>query len=296
MEINRGAAEELNRFINRSYSRRKWKNRIFYGLLALCAIGALSPLFSIFGYVITQGYPAINWAFFTELPKPVGEVGGGMANALIGTLILMTLASVVGVTWGVLVGIFLSEYQLSRISPVIRFSADLLASVPSILIGLFVYTLVVMPMKHFSAAAGGLALGLLMIPTVARTTEELLKMVPIHIREAGLALGLARWKVTLFIVLRGSMRGIITGVMLSVARVAGETAPLLFTAFGNRFWSLNLGEPISSIPVQIYTYAISPFEDWHRQAWAGAFLLVMAVFMLNVITRLVFRPAPRGVE
>lgn len=256
--------------------------------LAAASLAAILPLFAIFGYVIIQGVPALNLSFFTEIPKPVGEVGGGMANALLGTLTLLFMASLVGVPWGIAVGMWLSEFGMkSRLSQIVRFCADMLASIPSIVVGLFVYAMVVVPMKRFSAIAGGIALGLLMIPTVCRTTEELLKMVPIHIREAGLALGLPRWKVILWIVLKGSRGPITTGVMLSVARASGETAPLLFTAFNNRFWQKGLDQPIASLPVQIYTYAISPYEDWHRQAWAGAFVLVVVVFLMNLMMRAV---------
>lgn len=256
-------------------------------LLAAATTLALIPLFSVFFYVLHQGAPALDMDFFTKLPKPVGETGGGMANSLLGTVTLVFLASLLGVPWGIATGLYLSEYGKGRLSHLVRFSADMLASIPSIIIGLFVYALIVMTMKRFSAMAGGLALGILMIPTVARSTEELLKIVPGHIREAGLALGLPRWKVTLWIVLKGSRGAIVTAIMLSVARVAGETAPLLFTAFNNRFWQAGLDQPISSLPVQIYTYAISPYEDWHRQAWAGAFVLVMLVFTMNLITRFV---------
>lgn len=279
-----------------NHRKRKFKNAFMTGALGLAALVALIPLFSVFGYVVYRGFGGINWDFFTQLPKPVGEEGGGMANALAGTGILVLLASAIGVPWGIATGLYLSEYARNRFSHVVRFSVDMLASVPSIIIGLFVYALLVVPMKRFSAFSGGVALGLLMIPTVARTTEELLKMVPVHIREAGLALGLPRWKVTVFIVLKGSLGPILTGVMLGVARVAGETAPLLFTAFSNRFWHQSLDQPIASLPVQIYNYAISPFEDWHRQAWAGALVLVLWVLAVNLVTRFLFQPAERARE
>ncbi|MBI3542957.1 MAG: phosphate ABC transporter permease PstA [Deltaproteobacteria bacterium] len=264
-----------------------------YLVLIVATLIALVPLFSIFGYVLAQGAPALNKSFFLELPKPVGEAGGGMANAILGTVTLVFLASLLGVPWGIATGLYLSEYGRGRLASVVRFCADMLASIPSIIIGLFVYALVVMTMKRFSALAGGLALGILMIPTVARSSEEMLKLVPQHIREAGLALGLPRWKVTLMIVLKGIRGPIVTGVMLSVARASGETAPLLFTAFNNRFWQGRLDQPISSLPVQIYTYAISPYDDWHRQAWAGALILVLLVFAMNLITRVVLAPKAR---
>lgn len=282
-------------YLFRSYRKRNTINVLMHILLILAAVLAIVPLFSVFGYVIMQGFPAINWSFFTEIPKPVGESGGGMANSLLGTCTLVFLASLFGIPWGIAVGLYLSEYGRGRLASAVRFSADMLASIPSIIIGLFVYALIVVPMKHFSAYAGGMALGLLMIPTVARTTEELLKLVPTHIREAGLALGLPRWKVTLKIVLKGIRGPITTGVMLAIARASGETAPLLFTAFNNRFWQTSLNQPISSLPVQIYTYAISPYDDWHRQAWAGAFLLVLVVLGMNLLTRVVLAPRTRKV-
>jgi phosphate transport system permease protein len=260
-------------------------------ILAVAAVVTILPLISVFAYAAIRGFPAVSFALFTQLPKPVGETGGGLANALIGTVLLVSIASMIGIPWGIGIGIFLSEYGQGKSGKTIRFAADILASVPSIVVGLFVYAVAVVPFKHFSALAGGLALGILMIPTIARSSEEILKLVPTHIREAGLALGLPRWKVVLRIVLRAARGGIVTGLLLSVARVAGETAPLLFTALGNRFWSLKLTEPIASLPVQIYTYAISPFDDWQTQAWAGALVLITAVFIVNLITRVMLRRA-----
>lgn len=266
--------------------RRKAKSILATAALGAATLIAVVPLFSVFVYVVTRGVPGLHLTFFTELPKPVGEAGGGMANALLGTATLVGLASLIGIPWGIGAGIYLSEYGRNR-KPghLVRFCIDLLASVPSIVIGLFVYALVVLPMKRFSAIAGGIALAILMVPTVARTTEEILKLVPDHIREAGLALGLPRWKVILRVVLRGSRGAIVTGVMLAVARVSGETAPLLFTAFSNRLWQQGLDQPIASLPVQIYNYAISPFEDWHQQAWAAAFVLVVLVLVVNLAAR-----------
>jgi phosphate transport system permease protein len=271
------------------YRARKLKSRVTSVLLALAAAVTIVPLISVFAYAALRGLPAISWSLFTELPKPVGELGGGLANALAGTVLVVLIASAIGIPWGIGIGVFLSEYGQGKTGKMVRFCADLLASVPSIVVGLFVYAIAVVPFKHFSAAAGGLALAILMIPTIARSSEEILKLVPTHIREAGLALGLPRWKVVLRIVLRAARGGIVTGLLLSVARVAGETAPLLFTALGNRFWSLRLGEPIATLPVQIYTYAISPFDDWQTQAWAGALVLITTVFLVNLITRVVFR-------
>ncbi len=285
---------QLSQAIALRFRRRKIVNALMCGLLALAAAVALLPLLSVFQYVVAQGWPSLNKAFFTELPKPVGEVGGGMANALVGTLELVALASAIGIPWGIGTGLYLSEYGKGRLGDTVRFFIDILASIPSIIIGLFVYTIVVMPMKRFSALAGGIALGILMVPTVARSSEELLKLVPTHIREAGLALGLPRWKVSLRIVLKGSLGGIMTGVILAVARVAGETAPLLLTALNNRFWPSGLDQPTASLPVQIYTYAISPYEDWHAQAWSGALVLVLLVFAVNLATRLILRPQTAG--
>jgi phosphate transport system permease protein len=272
--------------------RRKIINRLMRISLLLAAFVAIAPLVSVFAYVIKQGYPALNLGFFTSLPKPIGETGGGMANAIIGSAVLIALASTVGIPFGIAGGVYLSEYGGGKLATTLRFSMDLLASVPSIIIGLFAYALIVKPMNRFSALAGGFALAIIMIPTVARTTEELLKLVPIHIREAGLALGIPRWKVTLKVVLRGAIGGITTSVMLAIARAAGETAPLLFTALNSQFWFKSVDQPTSSLPVQIYNYAISPYDDWHRQAWAASFILVIFVFTLNLGTRLMIRRQP----
>lgn len=269
----------------RNDKRRKIIDRFMHFLLASSTVLALLPLFSIFLYISYQGFQALNWSFFTQIPQPIGESGGGLANSLVGTFLLSLLASLFGVPWGILAGVYLSEYGTGNFAKIVRFSADLLSSVPSIVIGLFIFEIIVSPMKQFSAFAGGVALSLIMVPIVARTTEELLKLVPHHVREAGLALGLSRWRVTLLIVLRGSKKGIATGLMLALARITGETAPLLFTSFNNQYWSLSLDQPISSLPVQIYTYAISPFEEWQQQAWAGALVLVLFVFAVNGITR-----------
>ena len=231
--------------------------------------------------------PALNISFFTELPKPIGENGGGMSNAILGTGTLIALAALIGLPFGIAGGVYLSEYAHGKISQLLRFAIDLLTSVPSIIIGVFVYALLVKPLRHFSALAGAVALGIIMLPIVARTTEEILRLVPMSIREAGLALGIPRWKVVIFVVLRGSVPGISTGVILAIARAAGETAPLLFTSFGSQYWSHGVLEPIASLPVQIYTYAISPYENWHHQAWAGALVLVLFVLLLNILTRIV---------
>ncbi|MCB0721954.1 MAG: phosphate ABC transporter permease PstA [Ignavibacteriae bacterium] len=269
--------------------RRKVTNSVMLTLCMFAAGAAIIPLIYIFFYTTGQGFSALNVDFFTNLPAPVGEEGGGMANAIVGTLILVGLGSVIGIPVGILAGIYVSEYSNSLFSNIVKFVTDVLSGVPSIIIGIFAYGLIVLPMGRFSALAGGFALGILMIPTVTRTTEEMLKLVPQNLREASLALGVSRWKTTLRVVLKTASAGIITGILLAIARAAGETAPLLFTAFGNRFWSDALDQPIASLPVQIFTYAISPYEDWHQQAWAGAFVLIFLVFVVNLLVRLVTR-------
>lgn len=292
-------SSNLSDFLASPYLLRKRKllNAFHCGTICLAALVALTALFYVFGYVIAKGAPALNLDFFIHNPAPVGEAGGGMANALLGTITLVILASAIGIPWGVLTGVYLSEYGRGNLAKVVRFSTEMLASVPSIVTGLFIHAIIVVTMGGFSTIAGSAALAVIMIPIIAKTTEELLRLVPVHIREAGLALGLPRWKVILRIVLRGSMGGITTGVMLSVARAAGETAPLIFTALNNQLWLPQLKQlvqPISSLPVQIFNYANSPFEEWHRQAWAGALVLVLVVFLMNLITRFVLRPAPSG--
>ena len=255
----------------------------------VCVLLAVAPLFLIFSYALVQGMSALNIDFFIQMPKPVGETGGGMANALVGTGILLALGAIIGLPVGVLSGIYLAEYGNNPFGSSVRFLTDVLSGVPSIVVGVVAYTLVVLPMKHFSAIAGGVALGILMIPTVTRTTEEMIRLVPHSYREAGLALGLPQWKTTLRIILPVAMKGITTGVLLSIARAAGETAPLLFTALGNRFWSTSITQPIGSLTVFIYDYAKAPFEDWNRQAWAAGFVLIALIFILSLIFRFVTR-------
>jgi phosphate transport system permease protein len=269
------------------YLRRRVVDVVARGLCVVMFALAVLPLLSLLAYVIKQGVGGLSWSFFTELPKPVGETGGGMANALAGSAILVGLACAVGVPVGIMGGIYLAEFGKNRFGDAVRFCADVLSGVPSIAVGVFVYTLIVLAMKRFSALAGGVALGILMLPTITRTTEELIRLVPDTLREAALALGVPKWRATLRVVLRTALPGIATGLMLAVARAAGETAPLLFTAFNNRFWSASLDKPMASLPVQIFTYAISPYDDWHRQAWAAALVLVAAVLVLNVAARLV---------
>jgi phosphate transport system permease protein len=272
-----------------NHNWRKFKNAFMQALACACAILVVAPLVLVFYHLIKEGFSSINWAFFTQLPKPVGEVGGGMANAIAGTFILLAQAAVIGVPIGVLGGVFLSEYGTSKLNWWIRFAADILNGVPSITWGIVVYSLMVMPMHGFSALAGGVVLGMMMIPLVMRTTEEVLQLVPGGYREAALALGICQWKTIVQIVVRTALKGIVTGVLLALARVAGETAPLLFTALGNRFWAHKLTEPIAAMPLQIFNYAISPYDDWHRQAWAGALVLLVLVLLINVGVRFLTR-------
>jgi phosphate transport system permease protein len=247
------------------------------GFAILAAILVLVPLLAIFVYLVIKGVGSVNWAFLTQTPKPPGEAGGGMANGIVGTGLILAVASVIGIPLGIGSGIYLAEYGRNRFGDVIRFTADVLNGVPSIVVGITVYSLIVIRQKHFSAFSGGVALGIMMIPTVARATEEMLLMVPNVIREAAYGLGIPRWRTTLSITLRTASAGVITGCMLAFARVAGETAPLLFTAFGNQFWNLKLNQPTAALSLQVYTYAISPYDDWHKQAWAGSLILILLI-------------------
>ena len=255
----------------------------------ISALLVIAPLGLVFFHLLVNGASSVNWAFFTHLPKPVGEAGGGMVNAIVGSLELLGLASIIGIPIGVLGGVYLGEYGSARVNSVLRFIADVLNGVPSITWGVVVYGLVVLRFKGFSAYAGGLALGLIMIPLIIRTTEEVVLLVPNGYREAALALGVSRWKTIVHVVMKTASKGIITGILLALARVGGETAPLLFTAFGNRFWNHSLSQPIAALPLQIFTYAISPYDDWHRQAWAGALVLVTGIFCVNVLVRILTR-------
>ncbi len=272
------------------YARRRFTNVGFRVACGAAVALALLPLVSVLYFTASRGLGGINLAFFTALPKPVGETGGGMGNAIDGTVKLVGMACLFGMPIGVLAGVYLAEFRSSRFATAVRFSADVMAGIPSITTGMVVYSIVVLSMGRFSAIAGGIALALIMLPTITRTTEELLLLVPGTLREAALGLGVSKWRATLRVILRTAAPGIVTGVMLAVARVAGETAPLLFTAFNNRFWSHGLDQPVASLPVQIYTYAVSPFEDWHRQAWAAALVLVTLILLLNVTAKLLVRP------
>jgi phosphate transport system permease protein len=276
--------------------RDRWRrivSAVFSGLCGAAVLLALVPLAFILVYLLQKGIGALHWSFFFQNPKPVGEAGGGFANAIVGTLILIGLAALLAVPVGVASGIYASEYRGSRLAAAIRFSADVLNGVPSIVVGIFAYSVVVLPVRRFSALAGGFALGVMMIPIIARTTEELLRLVPDSLRDGALALGSTRAKAIFTVILPAALPGILTGILLGLARIAGETAPLLFTAFGNRFLSTRLDQPIASLTVQIYTYAVSPYDDWHRQAWAGAFLLVMVVLALSIVARMATRRLER---
>ena len=271
-------------------SRILWRKAVNFVMLTLtgvAALGVVSILFLILGYLVWNGGASLNLNFFTQLPKPVGETGGGMANAIVGSLKLLFLAAIMGLPVGLLAGVYLAEFGGKTFSFVIRYTTDLLNGVPSIVIGIFAYSLVVLPVKHFSTLAGGVALAIMVIPITVRSTEEFLRAVPGSMREAAMALGASKWKTIVTVVLPAASGGILTGMLLSLARVAGETAPLLFTAFSNRFWSQGWGQPIASLPVMIYTYAIAPYDDWHRQAWAAGLVLLGLVLVSNVGARFI---------
>ena len=268
--------------------RRTAANHLASALAVLSTIIVVAPLVAIFAYLIYTGASSLNLAFFTQIPKPVGESGGGMANAIVGSGVLLALGSLIGVPIGIAAGIYLAEYgRGARLANLVRFTADVLNGVPSIVMGIAIYALIVVPQKHFSALAGGVALGFMMIPTITRTTEEMLLMVPNAVREAALGLGVPNWRSVLSITLKTASPGVITGCMLAFARVAGETAPLLFTALGNQFWSTSFGEPIAALPLQIYVYAISPYREWHRLAWAGALVLILLIVLSVSLVRYV---------
>lgn len=266
---------------------RKFKNALFFLLAVLSAACVLIPLFMIIQFVLVQGASSLSIDFFTELPKPVGELGGGMKHAILGTICIVLLGASMAVPVGIICGVYLTEFSKSKLSKTLKMTVDLLSGIPSIVIGIFAYLVVVVPLKTFSALAGGIALSIIMLPIIVKTSEEILRLVPVHIREAGLALGLPRWKVILFIILKGSISNLLTGIILAISRAAGETAPLLFTAFGNMYINYELKEPMATLPVQIYTYAISPFKDWQKQAWGGAFVLMILILAMNLIARFI---------
>jgi len=268
-----------------SLTRRHVTNKVMVGLTFGAAFVATLPLLFILGYLLLKGTTSINLDFFTRLPPPPGETGGGMGNALGGTLVLIGVAALIGLPIGIGSGLYLAEKRDSRLATIVRFLADVLNGLPSIVVGIFAWQVLVRPFGHFSALAGGVALGAMMIPLVSRTTEEMIRLVPVALREAALALGYSRWRTSLAIVLRTALPGIVTGALVAIARIAGETAPLLFTALGNQFWSFRLSEPIAALPLQIYSFAISPYDDWHRLAWAGALVLIGVVFVISVAAR-----------
>jgi phosphate transport system permease protein len=259
--------------------RRRCINHLVTVAAASAVVLVLVPLLAVFGYLVYKGIGSINWAFLTQTPRPPGEAGGGMANAIAGSVLILGIGSVVGVPIGIGAGIYLAEFGQNRLGDLIRFTSDVLNGVPSIIVGIVAYALVVLSQGHFSALAGGAALAIMMIPTITRTTEEMLLLVPHAIREAAYGLGVSRWRTTLSITLRTATSGVITGVMLAFARVAGETAPLLFTAFGNQYWNWKVNQPTAALPLQIFTYAISPYDEWHKQAWAGALILIVLIVL-----------------
>ena len=273
---------------------RRLTDHAMTGIAVLTVVLVLAPLIAIFGYLVYRGVGSINWAFLTQVPKPPGEVGGGMANAIVGSIFILGIASIIGVPLGIGAGIYLAEFGRNRFGTAIRFTADVLNGVPSIVIGIVAYAIVVLRQGHFSALAGGVALAIMMVPTISRTTEEMLLLVPQALREAAYGLGVPRWRTTLSITLRTATSGVITGVMLAFARVAGETAPLLFTALGNEFWSLRMDQPTAALPLQIYRYALSPYDDFHRQAWAGALVLIVLIVTAVAAVRFVVRRGTFG--
>ena len=274
--------------------RRRVTDHVMTGLAVVTVVLVLVPLIAIFGYLLYRGLGSINWAFLTQTPKPVGEPGGGMANAIVGSAFILGIASLIGVPLGVGAGIYLAEFGRNRLGAVIRFTADVLNGVPSIVIGIVAYSIVVLYQRHFSALAGGVALAIMMVPTITRTTEEMLLLVPQALREAAYGLGIPRWRTTLSITLRTATSGVITGIMLAFARVAGETAPLLFTAFGNQYWNLRTDQPTAALPLQIFNYAISPYDEWHRQAWAGALVLIILIVTAVAAVRFAVRRGTFG--
>jgi phosphate transport system permease protein len=273
--------------------RRRLTDHFMTGVAVLTVVLVLAPLVAIFGYLVYRGLGSINWAFLTQTPKPVGEPGGGMANAIVGSLLILGIASIIGVPLGIGAGIYLAEFGRNRFGSAIRFTADVLNGVPSIVIGIVAWAILVRG-RGFSALAGGVALSIMMVPTICRTTEEMLLLVPQALREAAYGLGVPRWRTTLSVTLRTATSGVITGVMLAFARVAGETAPLLFTALGNTYWSLRYDQPTAALPLQIYVYANSPYEDWHRQAWAGSFVLILLIVSAVAAVRYAVRRGSFG--
>jgi len=273
----------------RTLARRRVVNHTMIGLTYVAALVATLPLILILWHLLEQGATSVNWDFFTKIPKPAGDVGGGMANGIVGTGMLVLIASLVGLPVGVGAGLYLAEQRGGKLAMVVRFLSDVLNGLPSIVLGIFAWQMLVRPFKHFSALSGGLALAAMMIPLVTRATEEMIRLVPVSMREAALALGYTKWRTSLGVVLRTALPGIVTGALVAVARIAGETAPLIFTAFGNQFWSVSPFQPIAALPMQIYLYAISPYDDWHRHAWAGALVLLALVLIISLAARFATR-------
>jgi phosphate transport system permease protein len=273
----------------RRIRRRRIGNSIMVAVLGVSAVVATLPLVFILWHLVREGASALSLDFFTRMPRPVGEAGGGLANAIVGTVMLIGVASAIGLPIGIGAGLYLAEYGRGRLATAVRFLSDVLNGLPSIVMGIFAWQFLVRPVGHFSAIAGGVALAAMMIPMVTRTTEEMVRLVPVALREAALALGYTRWRTSLTVVLRTATAGIVTGALVAVARIAGETAPLLFTAFGNQFWSVRLDEPIAALPLQIFTYAVSPYDEWHRLAWAGALVLIALVLLISLAARFATR-------
>jgi phosphate transport system permease protein len=274
--------------------RRRVTDHVMTGVAILTVVLVLVPLVAIFGYLLYKGVSSLNWAFLTQTPKPPGEVGGGVANGIVGSAMILGIASLLGVPLGIGAGIYLAEYGRDRLGDAVRFTADVLNGVPSIVIGIVAYAIVVLTQKHFSALAGGVALAIMMVPTISRTTEEMLLLVPQALREAAYGLGIPRWRTTLSVTLRSATSGVITGIMLAFARIAGETAPLLFTTLGNEFWNSRLDQPTAALPLQVFKYAQSPYDDWHRQAWAGALVLILLIVSAIAAVRYAVRRGTLG--
>ncbi|HLK51127.1 MAG TPA: phosphate ABC transporter permease PstA [Bryobacteraceae bacterium] len=276
---------------------RRTVNYVMLGLTAVCTAVTISTLFVILGYLLYFGGKSLDWSFFTKLPLPPGEAGGGMANAIAGSLEILAIAGLIGIPIGFLAGVYLSEFEDKSFAPVVRYTADLLNGVPSIIVGILAWTLVVVPMRRFSALAGAIALSVMLIPIVSRQTEQFLREVPMALREAALALGASKWKTVATVVVPAGSKGVLTGMILGMARIAGETAPLLFTALSNQFWPSGVTQPTATLPYMIFTHAVSPFDDWHRQAWAAGLVLIAAVLTANILARLVLArgiSVPRG--
>ena len=286
---SRSYRDEVAASTRRSRSRRRAVSHAMIGLTYVAALVAILPLILIVWHLVRQGASSVSWTFFTRMPAPAGETGGGMANAIVGTGILVVMASLVGLPVGIGAGLYLAEQRGAPLATTVRFLSDVLNGLPSIVMGIFAWQMLVRPFKHFSALAGGIALGAMMIPLVTRATEEMIRLVPVALREAALALGYSRWRTSLSVVLRTALPGIVTGALVAVARIAGETAPLIFTAFGNQFWSVSPTQPIAALPMQIYSYAIAPYDDWHAQAWAGALVLLGLVFVISLAARFATR-------